>query len=233
MTRDEALRVLGLNQGASLEEVKIAHRELAQMLHPDKYGDNAKLRARAEQQMKAVNEAYTVLTERVSGARGSSASRGTSGSYAGRSQAYRRGRGPSAGSRSATGSQAGADGGTTGSRRAAGSASPAQIAFEAEARARAAETARLTVAAQARTMRERRSGMVGMSAVAALVMLVTMRMGGMLGTLAFSISSMLVVWGIVDAVMLSQQVKVLQKRNRELMGVRDEALEIAERARKL
>lgn len=61
MTRDEALQVLGLDAGASRAEVSAAHRELAQMLHPDKYAGDKKLHARAEEQMKRVNEARDVL----------------------------------------------------------------------------------------------------------------------------------------------------------------------------
>ena len=78
MTRDEALNVLGLAAGASREEISAAYRELAQMLHPDKYGDNKRLRARAEQQMRAINEARDVLlkgarsSRRTAGGRASS-----------------------------------------------------------------------------------------------------------------------------------------------------------------
>ena len=61
MTRDEALSVLGLKPDASRDQITIAYRELVQMLHPDKYGDNKRLRARAEQQMRAINEARVVL----------------------------------------------------------------------------------------------------------------------------------------------------------------------------
>ena len=61
MTRDEAWQVLGLAEGASREEVSLAYRELAQMLHSDKFGENKRLRARAEQQMRRINEARDVL----------------------------------------------------------------------------------------------------------------------------------------------------------------------------
>ena len=72
--------------------------------------------------------------------------------------------------------------------------------------------------------------MLGMAAVAALVSLVTMRMRGTLGMLAFSISSMLVLWGVVDAVILSSQVDALKKRSVELLRTRDAARRIAEEA---
>ena len=110
---------------------------------------------------------------------------------------------------------------------------PEEIAFEATARAHAAETARLTVVAQARSMRERRGGMVTMAVIAALVMLLTYRMSGLLGTLAFSVSSMLVVWGVVDIVMLSTQVRTLRDRALKLQRQRDAARAVAEQARTL
>ncbi len=61
MTRAEALSALGLEEGATDEDVRLAHRDLAQMLHPDKYEGNKRLRSRAEQQMRAINEARAVL----------------------------------------------------------------------------------------------------------------------------------------------------------------------------
>lgn len=191
MTRDEALQVLGLKQGASPDEVRLAYRELAQMLHPDKFGDNKKLRARAEQQMRIMNEARDVLLKGVS-----------------------------ASSRRSCGAR------TTAS-------TPAQIAFEAEARAHAAETARLAVVAQARTLRERRGGMTGMIVVAVLVLVVTWRMSGLVGSIVSSVALMVTVWGIFDVVTLSNQAKVLAHRARELQRQRDDALDIARRAREL
>ncbi len=191
MTRDEALQVLGLKQGASPDEVRLAYRELAQMLHPDKFGDNKKLRARAEQQMRIMNEARDVLLKGVS------ASSRRSG----------------------------------GARTAA--STPAQIAFEAEARAHAAETARLAVVAQARTLRERRNGMTGMIVVAALALVVTWRMSGLVGSIVSSVALIVTVWGIFDVVTLSNQAKVLAHRARELQRQRDDALDIARRAREL
>lgn len=191
MTRDEALQVLGLKPGASCEEVRIAHRELAQMLHPDKFDDNKRLRERAERQMRSINEARDVLlkgSERPGGAT----------------------RGPSGASKS-----------------------PERIAFEAEARAHAAETARLTVVAQARTLRERRGGMVTLTIGAAVVMLFTMRLRGTLGSIIGSVAMMLVVWGIVDLVTLSNQAHVLDRRARELLRQRDAASDVARRAREL
>ena len=85
MTRDEALTTLGLDEGATREEIQIAHRELAQMLHPDKFSENKRLRSRAEQQMKRINEARDVLLKSAGSARRSGAA-GTGRSSGGRAR---------------------------------------------------------------------------------------------------------------------------------------------------
>ena len=48
-----------------------------------------------------------------------------------------------------------------------------------------------------------------------------------------SIASMVAVWGVVDAVMLSSQVEALKTRARELLQTRDAARKIAEEAARL
>lgn len=53
MTREEALAVLGLTEGASVEDIKAAHRRLIQRMHPD-VGGTADLAAR-------INRAKDVL----------------------------------------------------------------------------------------------------------------------------------------------------------------------------
>jgi uncharacterized membrane protein len=53
MTREEALAVLGLSEGASADEIKVAHRRLIQRMHPD-VGGSADLAAR-------INRAKDVL----------------------------------------------------------------------------------------------------------------------------------------------------------------------------
>jgi len=57
----EAYDLLGLDHGASLEEVQTAFRELAQIMHPDKFGQNAKLGKRAEEQFKRISAARDFL----------------------------------------------------------------------------------------------------------------------------------------------------------------------------
>ncbi len=197
MTQEEAAAVLGLETGASNAEVKAAYRELAQMLHPDKYGDNKRLRARAEQQMRSVNEARDVLLGKTSAS-------------------------VCAGART-----------TTHATSAAAACDPASIAFEAHARARAAETARLAVAAQLRTFVERRHGMATLLAISLVAALICSRLRGTVGALGFSVSSMLVVWSAVDTVTLSSQIKVLRRRSLELTRTRDRAAEIARQAQQL
>jgi len=49
--------ILGVKKDANLSEVKVAYKNLAKKLHPDKTGANP----RALEQMKLVNEAYATL----------------------------------------------------------------------------------------------------------------------------------------------------------------------------
>ena len=52
--------VLGLNKGASDEEIKKAYRKLAMQYHPDRNADDSK----AEEKFKKVSEAYAVLSDK-------------------------------------------------------------------------------------------------------------------------------------------------------------------------
>lgn len=61
MKKSEALKTLGLQEGATEEEIKKAHRKLAIASHPDKFGQDAEARAKAEEKMKLINEARDVL----------------------------------------------------------------------------------------------------------------------------------------------------------------------------
>lgn len=64
MNRTEALRMLGLDEGATDEDVKTAYREMAQILHPDRFASNKKLQDRATEQFKNLQQAYDYLTKR-------------------------------------------------------------------------------------------------------------------------------------------------------------------------
>lgn len=56
-----AYRLLGLQPGATLDDVKTAYRDLAQVWHPDRFPENDRLRDKAIHNQQLINEAYTVL----------------------------------------------------------------------------------------------------------------------------------------------------------------------------
>ena len=88
-------------------------------------------------------------------------------------------------------------------------------------------------AAIARTLRERRGSFIKMVVVSVLVAAICSRLRGTVGALGFSISTGLVIWGVVDAVMLTSQIKVLDKRAADMMRARDAAARIAAEAQEL
>jgi len=57
----QAYRVLGLHPGATLDDVKTAFRDLAQVWHPDRFPENDRLREKAIHNQQLINEAYAVL----------------------------------------------------------------------------------------------------------------------------------------------------------------------------
>ena len=65
MTLDtsQAYRVLGLAPGATVDEVKTAYRDLAQVWHPDRFPDNNRLREKAQLNLQRINEAYALLRD--------------------------------------------------------------------------------------------------------------------------------------------------------------------------
>ncbi len=58
---EQYYKILNLQPGASLDEVKQAYRKLAFVWHPDRYPHDSRLQARAEQQFKEINYAYVRL----------------------------------------------------------------------------------------------------------------------------------------------------------------------------
>lgn len=61
MRLDDCYRLLEINPRASAEEVKRAHRDLTKVWHPDRFGDDGALRRKAEEKLKAINEAFETI----------------------------------------------------------------------------------------------------------------------------------------------------------------------------
>ena len=72
-------KVLGVNEGASQEEIRAAYLKLVKKYHPDKYIDSD-LKELANEKLVEVNEAYEMLTKKTSSS-SSHASRDGQGSY--------------------------------------------------------------------------------------------------------------------------------------------------------
>ena len=60
-------RTLGLQNGASLDDVKKAYRKMMRQHHPDKHSTDAQAEARAHDRAQAINEAYRELTALLTG----------------------------------------------------------------------------------------------------------------------------------------------------------------------
>jgi hypothetical protein len=71
MRLDDGYRLLDLDPAASDEEVKRACRDLTKVWHPDRFGNDPRLRKKAEEKLKAILEAYeTIRTARAGGTPG-------------------------------------------------------------------------------------------------------------------------------------------------------------------
>lgn len=79
--------VLGVDPGASDDEIKKAYRDLARKYHPDNYQNNP-LADLAEEKMKEINEAYDAVTKARSGGSGYSSASYSGGSAYQQSQSY-------------------------------------------------------------------------------------------------------------------------------------------------
>jgi PEGA domain-containing protein/DnaJ-like protein len=60
-TFEQSLRVLGLAPGATEQAIKEAYRDLVKVWHPDRFGSDARLRAKAQERLKEVNAAFAKL----------------------------------------------------------------------------------------------------------------------------------------------------------------------------
>lgn len=65
--------LLGLEPGATPEQIKEAWRDLAQVWHPDRFGGNDRLQQKAQEKLKDINQAYEKLRNQQSGAASRSA----------------------------------------------------------------------------------------------------------------------------------------------------------------
>lgn len=87
MNRIEALRILGLDEDATFDDIKVAYKEMAQILHPDRFSSSKKLQDRATEQFKNLQEAYDVL-QREGGKKSRKTSSQTSKRHYSPSNAY-------------------------------------------------------------------------------------------------------------------------------------------------
>lgn len=54
-------KILGIQPGASLDEIKEAYRDLAKVWHPDRFSHDLRLQQKAQEKLKEINEAYSYL----------------------------------------------------------------------------------------------------------------------------------------------------------------------------
>lgn len=69
MRLDDSYRLLELDARASDEEIKRAWRDLTKVWHPDRFPNDPAMRRRAEEKVKAINEAYGTIQEHRGGER--------------------------------------------------------------------------------------------------------------------------------------------------------------------
>ena len=179
MNRTEALHILGLEDDATADDIKIAYRETVQILHPDKFAGNEKLQNRATEQFKRLQEAYDLLT---------------SGSGGGRSA--RAGRSSRSGASSGPATSSGAARAWTEVEDGV----EVEYLTEAEIKARLAgiAAARAQLVAQRDTVSDERRNGLAMAAIGAVATLLTIRRPfGILGMIA-AVAGTATVWGIIQ-----------------------------------
>ena len=64
---DKYYQILGLNPGTSEEEIKQAYKDLVNVWHPDRFLNNPRLREKANEKLKEINEAYNKLKSYIAG----------------------------------------------------------------------------------------------------------------------------------------------------------------------
>lgn len=61
MTHEEARRILHVSAGSKADEIRRTYRDLVKVWHPDRFEGDPTLRARAEQHLREINEAFATL----------------------------------------------------------------------------------------------------------------------------------------------------------------------------
>ena len=197
MNRNEALNILGLEDDASADDIKVAYRETVQILHPDKFAGNEKLQSRATEQFKRLQEAYELLTSSHGGrrARGSSAS----------SSAPR----PSGAARSWTETEGDVE---------------VEYLTEAEIRARLSgiAAARAQLVAQRDTVTDERRNGLAMAGIGAVAAFFTIRRPfGIFGFIA-AMAVPAAIWGVVQAISAQRNLNTLNEHLAKLTEERKE-----------
>lgn len=197
MNRTEALHILGLEDDATADDIKIAYRETVQILHPDKFAGNEKLQSRATEQFKRLQEAYDLLSSGASGGRGV-----RSGSSSGASSS-------SGAARAWTEVEDGVE---------------VEYLTEAEIKARLAgiAAARAQLVAQRDTVSDERRNGLAMAAIGAVVTLLTIRRPfGILGMIA-AVAGTATVWGIIQFLGAQRNLNTLNEHLAKLTEERKE-----------
>lgn len=203
MNRTEALHILGLEDDATADDIKIAYRETVQILHPDKFAGNEKLQSRATEQFKRLQEAYDLLSSGAGGGRGGRSGRGSrSGSSSGASSS-------SGAARAWTEVEDGVE---------------VEYLTEAEIKARLAgiAAARVQLVAQRDTVSDERRNGLAMAAIGAVATLLTIRRPfGILGMIA-AVAGTATVWGIIQFLGAQRNLNTLNEHLAKLTEERKE-----------
>lgn len=197
MNRTEALHILGLEDDATADDIKIAYRETVQILHPDKFAGNEKLQSRATEQFKRLQEAYDLLSSGASGGRGA-----RSGSSSGASSS-------SGAARAWTEVEDGVE---------------VEYLTEAEIKARLAgiAAARAQLVAQRDTVSDERRNGLATAAIGAVATLLTIRRSfGILGMIA-AVAGTATVWGIIQFLGAQRNLNTLNEHLAKLTEERKE-----------
>lgn len=196
MNRTEALHILGLEDDATADDIKIAYRETVQILHPDKFAGNEKLQRRATEQFKRLQEAYDLLSSGASGGRGGRGARSGASSSSGAARAW-------------TEVEDGVE---------------VEYLTEAEIKARLAgiAAARAQLVAQRDTVSDERRNGLAMAAIGAVATLLTIRRPfGILGMIA-AVAGTATVWGIIQFLGAQRNLNTLNEHLAKLTEERKE-----------